>query len=473
MRRTILSAILALGVTPAAYAQGALTLEQFLEQVKRSNPEARAAVLNVEASTLKLREADANLVPELYASYDRFDRRLEQNSTFAPEKVLGDQWRAGVKKQWSFGLQSDLYFNTIRMDQTLPSGPVRPFRFDNAQESTVNLELAQPLWRNGFGESVRANNDANLARIKAENMKARWALKALLVKAEDTYWNLVSQNQIIKLQEENVERSGKMRDLMRRKFGQRLVDDVESLQALAAHETREIELLNSRDERASVARAFNTLRGIPSDTVAETLAPFPEKELSKKFSEKAGVTREDFLGMIEEAKSMEMKARASKSDVRPKLDLVAAVGSNGVDGKTAEAHSEAWDNDHPFWSVGLRFSVAVDIGRIHAIKRGYEASRQAARHQQANAEFTFERTYRDLLDKYDQAQKRFAKAQSLESTQTDLVKRERARLMNGRTTTFQAMTQEQNLAAAQIQRVKTQQALVQLYNVLKTFEVQQ
>ncbi len=467
MKRSLIAAAIALVFHPAAFG---LTLAEYLEQVKANNPEARAAVLNARATELRLKEAGSNLIPELYASYDRFDRKLDQVSNFAQSRVEGDQWRTGVRKQWSMGLQSDLYFNAIRSH--LHDAPSFAFRSTNYMESTVNLELAQPLWRNGFGDSTRANNDAALARIRAENLQARYKLKALMVKAEDTYWSLVSQNQIIKLQEENVDRSAKMRDLMRRKFAQRLVDDVESLQALAAFETREMELLSSLDERAAVARQFNTLRGLNADHVSEVLAPFPEKELTRKFAEKAGVTREDFQGLLEEAKAMEFKARASKSDIQPKLDLVASMGSNGIDGKTATAYSEATELEHPFWSVGLRFSVALDVGKIHDIRKGYEASRQAAKNLQQNVEFTFERTYRDILDKYAEAQKRFAKAQSLEATQTDLVKRERQRLMNGRTTTFQAMTQEQNLAIAQIQRVKTQQALVQFYNVLKTFEVQ-
>lgn len=455
-----------------ASAAEVLTLAQYLEQVKANNPEARAAILNAQGAELRLKEADAPVIPEFYAEYNRFDRKPEQNSTFAQERVEGDQWKTGVRKQWTFGLQSDVYFNAARSNLTLPPANFQPFRFTDYMESTVTLELKQPLWRNGFGDSVRANMDANLARLKAEHLKYKFALKNLLLKAEDTYWNLVSQNQIVQLQEENADRSAKMRDLMRRKFDQRLVDDVDSLQALAAHETRELELLASKDERAAVARQFNTLRGLNSDDVPEVLAPFPEKELGRKFAERPGLTREDFQSLLEEARAMEMKSRASRSDIQPKLDLVAGVGANGIDGETGAAYSESTQFKHPFWTVGLQFSVALDFGKIHDIRRGHEASRRAARDLQQNAEFSLERTYKDLNFRYHEAQRRFAKAQDLERTQTDLVKRERQRLLNGRTTTFQTMTFEQNLAAAQIQRVKAQQALVQFYNVLKTFEVQ-
>lgn len=450
----------------------ALTLDQYLQQVKTQNPEARAASLNAEGAELRLKEADGPVIPELYAEYSRFDRKPEQNSTFAQERVHGDQWKAGVRKQWTFGLQSDVYFNAARSNLTLPPSNFQPFRYTDYMESTVNLELKQPLWRNGFGDSVRAGMDANLARLKAEHLKHKFALKNILLKAEDTYWNLVSQNQIVLLQEENVDRSGRMRDLMRRKQSQRLVDDVDFLQAAAAHETRELELLASKDERATIARQFNSLRGLDSDEVSETLAPFPEKELGRKFAPLPGLTREDFQSLIEEARALEMKSRAARSDIQPKLDLVAGVGANGIDGETSAAYAESTELRHPFWMVGLQFSVALDFGKIHDIREGYEASRRAARNLKQNAEFSLERSYKDLNYRYQEAQRRFAKAQDLERTQTDLVKRERQRLLNGRTTTFQMMTFEQNLASAQIQRVKAQQALVQFYNVLKTFEVQ-
>lgn len=470
MRAAVFAVLI--GGAVAAQAQTQLTLEQYFEQVRAQNHEARAAVLNAQGAELRFKEADAPVIPELYAEYNRFDRKLEQNSTFAQERVEGDQWKTGLRKQWTFGLQTDLYFNAARSNLTMPAAPFTPFRYTDYMESTVTLDLKQPLWRNGFGDGMRADMDANRARLKAEYLKAKFALKNILLRAEDTYWNLVSQNQIIKLQEENVDRSGKMRDLMRRKYGQRLVDDVDSLQALAAHETRELELMASRDERASVARQFNTLRGLNTDEVNEILQPFPGQELAKKFAEKAGIAREDFLSLIEEARSMELKARSSRSSIQPKLDLVASMGSNGIDGVTSTAYSEATEIRHPFWAVGLQFSVALDFGKIHDIRSGYEANRRAARSLAQNAEFTFERTYKDLLSRYGEAQRRFQKAQELEGTQTDLVQRERQRLINGRTTTFQTMTFEQNLAAAQIQRVKAQQALVQFYNVLKTFEVQ-
>jgi hypothetical protein len=90
-----------------------------------------------------------------------------------------------------------------------------------------------------------------------------------------------------------------------------------------------------------------------------------------------------------------------------------------------------------------------------------------------NAEYSLERTYAAISAQHGEAQRRYERAVSLEKVQTELVKRERQRLLNGRTTTFQTITFEQNLASSQVQKVKAQLALLQLHNVLKTFTEQQ
>jgi hypothetical protein len=50
------------------------------------------------------------------------------------------------------------------------------------------------------------------------------------------------------------------------------------------------------------------------------------------------------------------------------------------------------------------------------------------------------------------------------------VKREKRRLLDGRATTFEAINFEQNLALAQIGRVRAQLAFLQINNTIKTFE---
>ncbi|MGE4130745.1 MAG: TolC family protein [Bdellovibrionales bacterium] len=462
--------ILLLGLalaTPTVFADR-LTMNQYLDQVKSQNPEARAYQNQIEGARLRLAEADASLIPELYASYDLANRKPEQVSNFAPSRTETDNWRAGLRKQFSFGLESNLYFNAQRT--ALTDAPSFAYKSTDYMESQAVLELRQALWRNGFGDGTRARIEAQGHILERDLLRAKFQLKNILMKAQDAYWSLVSQRQVIRLQEENVARSAQLRDLMRKKQRQRLVDDVDAIQAQASHESRELELETSRNEHDTLARQLNVLRGRQDDQVEE-LESFLSKEFTQAATKLPDVTREDFEAVLQEAEAADAGARASRSDIQPKLDLVASAASNGIDGQTSRSFAETQETRHPSWAVGVQFSVALDFSRIHQIRQGHAANRRAARDLAENAKFSLNAAYDDLVKKYHEAQRRFTRTVNLEETQTDLVKRERHRLLNGRTTTFQAITFEQNLATSQIQRIKAQLALIQLHNILKTFEV--
>ena len=106
---------------------------------------------------------------------------------------------------------------------------------------------------------------------------------------------------------------------------------------------------------------------------------------------------------------------------------------------------------------------------IGDMARSYKTAQKSAESMKEYAEFAEERAWQDLLQQKIEAQRRFERSLKLEKTQTELVKRERARLMAGRSTTLQTTTIEQNFASAQIQRVRSQLALLQVHNVLKTW----
>jgi outer membrane protein TolC len=385
--------------------------------------------------------------------------------------VQGRNWRVGVKDPTSFGLSTDYYVESGH-SHLFGVSPFVPMMTDY-EDSRAGVDIRQSLWRNGFGEATRAGTALQKSASRIELLKRQFEFKNLLLKSENAYWTLVSLNQIVRLQEENVGRAKKLDDWMRKRVSMRLVDDVDGLQARASYEMRDLELQTSLDERAALARQFNMLRGVPNDDV-EALAELPDPKAILKGAKDGSqrMTREDFRIIFEQAEAGRQEARAAKSQIAPQLDLVAGVATNGLDEARERSYDELRDLRNPTWNVGVMFSVPLDYSLIGNMRRSYRAASNAAEALRAHAEFAEERTWHDLLSQKTEAQRRFERSLALEKTQTELVKRERNRLLNGRTTTFQAITIEQNLAGAQIQRVRAQVALIQIHNVLKNWEVQ-
>ncbi len=452
----------------------ALTLEQYLEQVKTQNPEARSMREQLAKAELRLNEAEVSLSSEFYGRYNFLDDKNEATQSMAPSRIQNSTWRIGVKDPTTYGLTTDVYFETARnklnINPAIANNPQFTILTDY-EDTKAGVDIRQSLWRNGFGAATRAGVEMQRAASRIELLKRQFELKNLLLKSENAYWTLVSLNQIVRLQEENVGRAKKLFDWMQKRVGMRLVDDVDGLQAQASYEMRDLELQTSLDERAQLARQFNMMRGSQNDAV-ETLSELPDPTvILQGVKEGTNMTREDFRMIYEQASIGQYEAKAAKSQIAPQLDLVAGVATNGLDNARSRSFEEIQDLRNPTWNVGIQFSIPLDYSLIGNMRRSYKAASNAADALKDHAAFSEERTWHDLLTQKTEAQRRFERSLALEKTQTLLVKRERDRLLNGRTTTFQAITIEQNLSAAQIQRVRSQVGLIQIHNLLKNWEV--
>jgi outer membrane protein TolC len=451
-----------------------LTLEDYLNQVKSQNPQARSLMQTIESTKLRHDEPEQDLLTEFYANYRLLDNKQQQlEPVFMGSETKGDQYRLGLRKTTDFGLHGDLYFNTqhtqilgISNIAGIPAGFTPPTDYN---QSAAVLEVTQSLWRNSFGEATRAEIEAKQAGLRGEEMQARYGLKIVLLNAQNAYWTLVSMQEIVKLQQENVERARKTRDRMSRGAKLRLFDDTDAMQAEAAFESRELELQTSLDQLASAARSFNTLRGEDSDEVP-ALSDLPTKEFALTGLEKGRMSREDYDLLRAQAEVEAATAKGAVAQIHPKLDLVGMISTTGLASTAGRAEDLLTTDKYPSWYVGAEFSIPIDIRMIFDVKHGYQAKERAARLAKSDADFNEQRAWKDIVKQHHEALGRYQRAVSLEKIQNELVKRERRRLANGRATTFEALNMEQNLALAQIQRVRSQLDFMQINNSAKTFE---
>jgi outer membrane protein TolC len=468
MRPWLLFFLLAAG---QARATGTLTLDEYLQDVQAHNPDARATIETIDSYRGRLDEGEIPLMTTFYSSFNERDDKTPQ----AKPQIMGPEThstdlRLGFTKQTEFGLGANLYFDSQRTVISNASPAYIPVNDYNA--STMVLSLTQSLWRNGFGEFTRAQEQMTRANNEAALLQNKFKLKSILLNARNLYWSVVSYNQIVKLQQENVERAKRLRDHMAQRTRMKLYEDTDAMQAEASYQSRELELESSLDDRAAAIRQFNTIRGLDRDTVQE-LEELPTGEMMQEVEKTpAGkMSREDFEMLRAQARAVKAQAKGANSQINPQLDLTASFATNGRDGLTSVSYNQTETLDkYPTWSVGVMFSVPLDFWTVHDVRHGYQAAGRSADDLDSQAVFSQTRTWDDLVKQKHEAQGRYERSVGIEKIQTQLVKREHIRLINGRATTFEALNLEQGLALAQIQRVRSQLALMQIHNAVKTFE---
>ncbi|MCC6137830.1 MAG: TolC family protein [Bdellovibrionaceae bacterium] len=460
---------IAIVTSSLAQAQSTITLTDYLDSVKANNPSARALMNSIEAAEVKIRRAELSLSAEAYGQYNVFDDRTPPlNPLFAPNRRDGYSWKAGVQKQTQFGLNANLYFE----NNHIVLGGVAPpfFPLTDYISNRGVLELKQDLWRNSFGERTRADVRTAVASAQSEYYNQRFQLKNLLLEAENTYWAVVTYDQIVSLQEENVERAKKLNDWMSKKVRLKLFDDVDGLQSQTAYEARLLELQSTKNDRAAVVRSFNTLRGMDSDVIGK-LEGLPNLESFTAYQKSQfKMRREDFLALKEMAAVQENRAKSERSALKPEVSLVGSVATNGLNPNFTGAYDQVKDWQNPSWTVGVQVRFPLSFGLNSKLYKAAAQDIQSAKDNSANADFRMMRAWEEISQKQTEYQEIYNKAKKIETSQTSLLSKERTRLTNGRTTTFQLLTFEQNLVSAQIQRTRAQLGLIQIKNLLKTFE---
>ncbi len=445
----------------------ALTLSEFLAEIEQKNGTVIGTTQMSQGSTQAQGESKLLFLPKLFgeALYSD-DRRQTANPNFQGRQTLSRQASLGVENDFRFGLTSRLYYSI--QDNAIQG--LSPVIFAGGSLVNVNtgfnLELTQPLYRNGFGSEASANADliqaSNETSIFGDAAKRKQALAA----AENAFTRLWSARQILTLQEDLLDRAAKIFSWARNRAAKNLSDSADALQAEATYQQRQVEIIAARDEVRSANEYFNVIRGQPADTQAPELQTpeLPEAALN--------VTRtkpSDQINAQEAAtKIIQANARLSKERAKPTVDLFARAGMNGVNSALADAMNTSTTLQYPYYAAGIRFSMPLAIGEASDVRAGRMKQELGADESLTQQKREEEQQFADLKKKLSIARERIALLDKLEVIQQRKLARERERLNLGRTTTYQVLLFDQDYAQARLLRTRTLSEAFQLYSQLKT-----
>lgn len=463
-----ISAIAVLATVASISSKAAtLTLSEYLLEVDQKNGTVSGATKMSQGSTQAQGESNLLFLPKLFgeALYSD-DRRQTANPNFQGRQTLSRQASLGVENNFRFGLTSRLYYSI--QDNAIQG--LSPLIFTGGALVNVNtgfnLELTQPLYRNGFGSEARANADLIQANNETSVFGDAAKRKLALAAAENAFTRLWSAREVMKLQEDLLDRAERIFSWAKNRAAKNLSDSSDALQAEATYQQRQVEIIAARDEVRSATESFNVLRGQPANAETPDLQTptLPEAALA--------VTRTKASDQIKSqeaaAKIIQANARLSKERAKPSVDLFARAGMNGVNTALNDAMSTSTTLQYPYYAAGIRFSMPLAIGEASDVRAGrvkQELGADESLNQQKREE---EQQFADLKKRLSIARERIALLDKLESIQQRKLARERERLNLGRTTTYQVLLFDQDYAQARLLRTKTLSEAFQLHSQLKT-----
>ncbi len=454
--------------TVAANSQQ-LTLNEFLDEVTKSNQGYTSTQKSTEAGQLKSEEGDLMLAYTFFMNYQNSNDKRESNFAFVTgDRVTNNTMMFGFKKLTSFGLSASLYYD---ISYTYMHGANTSFlNADHFYETSPVLDLSLSLWKNGFGRQTRAMVEATDAKNLSSSYAASYNSRKILSDAESIYWKVSLVKDLVNIKKDNLDRAKKIKEWAERRTKLNLADKVDLLQAQANYKMAEMDLQAAMDDEKEATRVFNTMRGINSDEFnGQTEKLTVDSVVSIPLPERKGV-RDDVASLREAARAAAANAKLSKDNNRPTFDIFSSLSLNGRDPNFDPSFKESWRGNFPYTVVGVKFSTPLDFGSRSRVNSGYDLDKIAAEYMYERKNFESDREWDNLTKKVNDMKERLKIAKELEDAQYKKYSYEQNRLKLGRTTTYQVITFEQDYANAQYVRLGLQLQILQMIANMKTFE---
>jgi outer membrane protein TolC len=437
-------------VTPAlawgeAPASTVLSLPDYLQEVQVKNGTYRSSVELREASKQIGREADLIFSPSFFTNVEaKSDEKQGYGSLY--NKTESQTYSSGISQTSRYGFQSKLYY---AFDDTQYSSVTGSNKYS---EASPVVELSLPVWKNGFGCSDRANEEATRAQSQQDLWKAENDRRILLVNAEINYWKLAVMRELVEIQRSGVEASQAIYDYDAKQAGMNLKDKADVLQAKANLESKKLDFKTAKDNESAALRSFNAYRNSVEDSPIIEQINWDRVKVILPVEIDSFDARADVKAAEAAAKATAANAKMKEEDNKASLNLYVDYAWNGGATQSSDAISNSFSSEDPTTTVGLKFSVPLNLGASGSVRAGARKKADAAGLAYQQKLRDQESDWRDLKEKLKNARERFEMTFTIESAQKEKLEYERERLKRGRTTTYQVLQFEKDYLDAEYSR---------------------
>jgi outer membrane protein TolC len=428
----------------------AMTLDEYLAQVRKKNRLFTSLDLSIEASNDKRTAGDVVLAPQITAAYSLVtDKSLPSN---LGDKRQVTEYSLGVAKRFSTGTTLGLSAKTDQFDNTA-SGTVAASQYSTG---TLGVSLQQSLWKDFFGQATRLRNDREFSVNRLETMSLELKKRSVLIEAESSFWDYEVAMEDYNLKKENLERARKLDrwtiDRVRNGISDR--SDLMNVKALAT--IRELQLQTAADEvktqEVRLRENLDLAENEPTPNIqASVLEPRPY--INELKQQKNVVQIQAYLSYLE-AKSKMLISEEVVDSFRPDLSLVGAYNTSAYDPSYSEMTNNISKTDRPKTYIGVNFTWLFDTSAKKAQIASARKDALAAQYTAEKNQIDGRKAWQEHVRKYDVAKENVKTLEKIANYQRERAKAEQDKLSKGRTITANVVNAETDSAEAEVSYLK-------------------
>lgn len=451
MKKVVLLMLL---VSQAGFA---MTLEEYLAQVKKKNRIYTATDLSVEASRDRKDAGDIELAPTVSATY------LSSSDKSLPSQVAaerkGSEYTLGVSKKFSTGTSISLNGkSTENSYENQNSGN------PDTSTSSLGISLSQSLWKNSFGTGTRLRQNREEAVNKAETLSLDLQRRSVLIEAEASFWDFAVAQEDLKLKEENFERAKKLDRWTSGRVNNGISDRSDLMNVKALMSLRELELQTARDnlktEEVRLRENLDLAEGEATPQLDGNLAQ-PRPYINELLKQKNVISIEAYLSVLS-AKSKNLVAEEVVDSFRPDLSLVGGYATTAYDPNGHNSLNDVSKTDYPRSYVGVNFTWLFDTSAKKSQISSYKKDALVAQYTADKKQSEGKTAWAEHLRKVKVAQETVKTLEKIADYQKQRVKAEQDKFAKGRTITTNVVTAETDSAEADVKYLKAKSGLKKL-----------
>ncbi|MCB9378774.1 MAG: TolC family protein [Holophagales bacterium] len=452
-----------------------LTVEEAVTIALERNLGLRVQRYDRERSRLGIEQAmgvyDLGLTSSIYAS---------ENESPAASNLDG----ADVQKTNNRGFDFDLA-------QLLPSGGIASLswqnnRFEtNSQFSILNpsfssgldFTLEQPLLR-GFG---RRTTEYSIEIAKNSDQISRELFTQQVIETvrqvQSNYWLLVGTRYALRVAEESLSLAEELHANNKTRVDVGTLAPLELVQSEAGIASRQEEIIRARAAIGDAEDALRTLLNLPSGELwSKPLIPESAEEVEPESVDleaalaSALENRSEIAAQQMAIQGLQIDSTFYRQETKPRLDLRATYGFNGVggdvlirdqDGNVVDVIGGGWDDalkqitdtDFPGWTVGLQFTYPIQNRQAKARAAIADVQLDRGRLDLENLEQQISTEVRTTVRALNTTRQQIESARVSVKLEERNLDAERKKYENGLSTSFQILQVQEDLTSARYRLV--------------------
>ncbi len=479
-----------------------LTAAEDMVQVSAELPDLSGSpVLNIEDGTIKLRLEEAKaialernlaLVVERFSQHEA-DYRILQNRgvydtfSFADVATLEDTAPTAsnlsgadvqefAQDDWNFGVSQLVNTGgTLRVDWLNRKQDTNSFfaTLNPSYRIDTDVTFSQPLLRN-LGK-MATNRNISIARtnfdISQENFERQ--VMSILLFVENAYWNLAESQAQLGVAEESLELAKQLHEQNRIRVEVGTMAPLELVQSEAGVANREVEIIRAQalvGDRADVLRQLLNLKGdlewtAPIDPTTDPFLPALEVDVDAAIAT-ALEERPEVRAKKLSISNQELDTLYFRNQKKPRLDLVATYGLNGLggdvtdrdflsgeilgteEGDYGDAIDQILNADFDGWRVALTFAYPIQNRFAKADVAIADLALERGMFELDDLELAVSTEVRRVIRALDASAEGIVSARVSQRLEERNYEAEKKRYDNGMSTSFQVLRIQEDLIRA-------------------------